>query len=155
MTMIKKYIDVPAGAVRTYHHTAPISMIFAMREALQLVSEEGLERTWDRHRSVANVLYQKLQDDLGMQLVVKNPAERNPALTTVYLPPSVTADHIIRYVREKFQIEIGGGLGALKDKIIRIGLMGYNARVDNVLLVIAAIKEAIANQPSSIDGQRQ
>jgi len=144
MTMIKKYIDVPAGAIRTYHHTAPISMIFAMRESLQLVSEEGLENACTRHEQVAHMLYSKLETELGLELVVKDPSIRNPALTTVFVPPNISPNFIIQYLREKFQIEIGGGLGSLKDRIIRIGLMGYNARPDNVLLVIAAIKEAIA-----------
>jgi alanine-glyoxylate transaminase/serine-glyoxylate transaminase/serine-pyruvate transaminase len=126
-------------------------MIFAMRESLQLVSEEGLEATWERHRAVAKVLYEKLESELGMELVVKDLHARNPALTTVRVPAGVQPDHIIRFVREKYQIEIGGGLGSLKDKIIRIGLMGYNARLDNVLLVIAAIKEALA--AAEVNGQ--
>jgi alanine-glyoxylate transaminase/serine-glyoxylate transaminase/serine-pyruvate transaminase len=141
MSMIKKYLDVPTGAVRTYHHTAPISMIYGMREALQLVSEEGLEKAWERHRLVADMLYSGLAE-LGLECVV-DPKVRNPALTTVRIPSNLDAGKIITYLREKYEIEIGGGLGSLKDKIIRIGLMGYNARPDNVLLVITAIKEAI------------
>ena len=139
MTMIKKYLDVPTGAVRTYHHTAPISMIYAMRESLQLVSEEGIEKAWERHRMVAELLYLGLSD-LGLECVV-DPSVRNPALTTVRIPPHLDAGLIITFVREKYGIEIGGGLGSLKDKIVRIGLMGYNARPDNVLIVLAALKE--------------
>ena len=143
LTMIKKYLDVPTGAVRTYHHTAPISMIYAIRESLQLVSEEGLENAWDRHRAAASLLYSKLAEIDGFTLHVSDPLIRNPALSTVRVPSNVPADQIIKFVREKYEIEIGGGLGTLKDKVIRIGLMGYNARPDNVLLVIAAIKEAV------------
>lgn len=141
MTMIKKYLDVPSGSVRTYHHTAPISMIYAMRESLQLVSEEGLEAAWLRHKSAAALLYQHLEP-LGLFPLVDE-KYRNPALTTVKIPSHLSAQKLITYLREKFEIEIGGGLGALKDKIVRIGLMGYNARPDNVLLVTAALKEAI------------
>lgn len=143
LTMIKKYLDVPTGAVRTYHHTAPISMIYAMREALQLVSEQGLEAAWAKHKEVASLLYDKLSHMNGFELHVKDSTIRNPALTTVRVPSDVPPDRIIKYVREKYDIEIGGGLGSLKDKIIRIGLMGYNARPDNVLLVVAAIEEAV------------
>ena len=141
MTMIKKYLDVPSGAVRTYHHTAPISMIYAIREALQIVSEEELENVWKRHRAVAQVLYEGLAE-LGLECVV-DASIRNPALTTVRIPPNVDTGKIITYLREKYEIEVGGGLGSLKDKIIRIGLMGYNARSDNVVLVLAALKEAM------------
>ena len=141
MSMIKKYLDVPSGAPRVYHHTAPISMIYAMRESLQLVSEEGLEACWKRHKEVAALLYEKLAE-IGLECHVE-PQYRNPALTTVKIPAGIVANDLITYLREKFQIEIGGGLGSLKDKIIRIGLMGYNARPDNVLLVVAALKEAM------------
>jgi alanine-glyoxylate transaminase/serine-glyoxylate transaminase/serine-pyruvate transaminase len=147
MSMIKKYLDVPTGAPRTYHHTAPISMIYAMRESLQLVSEEGLEESWSRHKHVAELLYRGLSD-IGLECLV-DPKVRNPALTTVRIPPNLDAAKIINFLREKYEIEIGGGLGSLKDKIIRIGLMGFNARPDNVLLVIAALKEAIKHSHKS------
>lgn len=142
MTMIRKYLDIPEGATRVYHHTAPISMIYAMREALQLVSEEGLENCWKRHAEVANLLYEKLTET-GLECLVEDVSARNPALTTVKIPPHLSAGKLITFVREKYGIEIGGGLGELKDKIIRIGLMGYNARPDNVILVVSALSEAI------------
>ena len=142
MTMIKKYLDVPDGATRVYHHTAPISMIYAMREALQLVSEEGLESSWNRHKEAAELLYEKLEE-IGLECLVGDISLRNPALTTVKIPSHLQAAKIINILRERYAIEIGGGLGGLKDKIIRIGLMGYNARPDNVLLVVAALREAI------------
>lgn len=146
MTMIKKYLDVPEGVTRVYHHTAPISMIYAMRESLQLVSEEGLDTSWMRHAEAANLLYEKLKEELGLECLVKDINIRNPALTTVKIPPHLNAAKLISLVRERYGIEIGGGLGSLKEKIIRIGLMGYNAREDNVLLVVAALKEAIKQQ---------
>lgn len=142
MSMIKKYLDVPTGAVRTYHHTAPISMIYAIREALQLVSEEGLEGACVRHRKAAEQLYHGLED-LGLECLV-DPAIRNPALTTVKIPHNLDSGKLITYLRERYEIEIGGGLGSLKDKIIRIGLMGYNARPDNVIMVLAALKDAMS-----------
>lgn len=146
MTMIKKYLDVPEGVTRVYHHTAPISMIYAMRESLQLVSEEGLDTSWTRHAEAAKLLYERLKEELGLDCLVKDIKIRNPALTTVKIPPHLNAGKLITFVREKYGIEIGGGLGSLKDKIIRIGLMGYNAREDNVLLVVAALKEALKQQ---------
>ena len=144
MTMIRKYIFEPEpGVPRVYHHTAPISMIYAIREALQIVSEEGLEQSWERHKKTAERLYKELEL-MGLEFIVKDKSIRTPCLTTVKLPADVSAAVVLKYMRDELFIEVGGGLGYLSGKIVRIGLMGYNSRADNVILVIQALKEAIA-----------
>lgn len=144
MTMIRNYIQASAGAPRVYHHTAPISMIYAMREGLSIVAEEGLEQSWARHRASAEYFWEELAK-IGLECVV--PHERRlPSLTTVKIPEGVDGMKVIVKMREEFQIEIGGALGSLKGKAWRIGLMGYNSRKEIVRLVVSALKECIDAQ---------
>lgn len=135
LTMVQKYW----GADRTYHHTAPITMIYALREALRVVLEEGLERRWQRHRRNAELLWQGLED-LGLELFV--PEEyRLPTLTTVRVPAGMNEAFLRRRLLEDYNIEIAGGLGDLKGQIWRIGLMGFSSQRGNVLLLLAALRE--------------
>lgn len=137
LTLIQQYW----GSERTYHHTAPISMIYALREALRIVQEEGLERRWARHRRNAELLWEGLQE-LGLELFV--PEERRlPTLTTVKVPEGVSEAQVRRRLLEDYNIEIAGGLGQLRGKIWRIGLMGYSSRRENVLLLLAALKDVL------------
>ncbi|NLF15544.1 MAG: alanine--glyoxylate aminotransferase family protein [Anaerolineaceae bacterium] len=125
------------GAERTYHHTAPITMNFAIREALRLVQEEGLEARFERHRANSALLWEGLAE-LGLALVV--PAgHRLPTLTTVAVPEGVDEAAIRRQLLDEYNIEIAGGLGAFKGKAWRIGLMGYSSRPENVLLLLSAL----------------
>jgi len=125
------------GEERTYHHTAPITMNFALREGLRLVQEEGLEERFARHRANSVLLWQGLED-LGMKLVV--PIDhRLPTLTTVAVPPGVDEVEIRRRLLDEYNIEIAGGLGAFRGKVWRIGLMGYSSRQENVLLLLSAL----------------
>ena len=143
MTMIRKYIEAGGGgAPRVYHHTAPISMMFAMREALTLVAEEGLENCQARHRETAEYFWKSLAE-IGLEPFVE-PSTRLPSLTTVKIPEGVDGMKVIAMMREKFQIEIGGALGSLKGKCWRIGLMGYNSRKEVVAMVVRALAECIA-----------
>jgi len=129
------------GDERTYHHTAPISMNFALREALRLVQEEGLEARYTRHRTHAEMLWDGL-NDLGFELYVPE-AHRLPVLTTVSVPESVDGAGVRRQLLEKFNIEIAGGLGALAGKVWRIGLMGYSSRRENITLLLKAIQDLV------------
>jgi len=144
MNMIAQYLVVAEAAPRVYHHTAPISMIFALRQALQVVADEGLENSWARHRETAEFLWSELEK-MGLQCHVDK-AHRLPSLTTVVIPPNVDGNAVVVYLRENFHIEIGAGLGQLKGKVWRIGMMGYNSRKENVVTVIGALKHAIAAQ---------
>ena len=133
LTLVQKYW----GTERTYHHTAPITMIYALREALRVVLNEGLERRWRRHRRNAELLWQSLEE-LGLELVV--PEEyRLPTLTTVRVPEGFNEAFLRRRLLEDYNIEIAGGLGAFKGKVWRIGLMGFSSQRSYVLLLLAAL----------------
>jgi alanine-glyoxylate transaminase/serine-glyoxylate transaminase/serine-pyruvate transaminase len=133
LTLIEGYW----GAERTYHHTAPITMNFAIREALRLVQEEGLEARFERHRAGSALLWEGLAE-LGLELIV--PAtHRLPTLTTVAVPEGVDEAVIRRRLLDEYNIEIAGGLGAFKGKAWRIGLMGYSCRRENVALLLSTL----------------
>ncbi len=137
MTMLAKYW----GNERTYHHTAPVSMNFALREALRLVAEEGLEERWDRHMAHARMLWEGLED-LGMGCRVEK-AHRLPSLTTALVPEGVDAKAVSAYLLQNYNIEMAAGLGQLAGKVWRIGLMGFNSRTETVTLLLAALKHAL------------
>lgn len=138
LTLVEKYW----GDERTYHHTAPISMLYALREGLRLVAEEGLEQRWARHRENARLLWQGLKA-LGLQFLVPE-AYRLPTLTTPLVPQGVDEAQVRRRLLEEFNIEIAGGFGPLKGKIWRIGLMGFSSRRENVLLLLSALRRVLA-----------
>lgn len=137
LTMIEKYW----GSERTYHHTAPISMNYALREALRLIYEEGLEQRFERHRANAALLWEGLEA-LGLQLHV--PLDhRLPTLNTVLIPEGTDDGTIRRRLLDEYNIEIAGGLGAFKGRVWRIGLMGYSSRRENVLLLLSALESLL------------
>lgn len=137
LTMVQKYW----GMERTYHHTAPISMIYALREALRVIYEEGLDRRWVRHERNAQLLWEGLEA-LGLELFVPE-EHRLPTLTTVHVPEGINEAYVRRRLLEDYNIEIAGGLGALKGKIWRIGLMGHSSRREHVVLLLAALKDIL------------
>jgi alanine-glyoxylate transaminase/serine-glyoxylate transaminase/serine-pyruvate transaminase len=137
MSLVGKYW----GSERTYHHTAPINMNYAFREALRLVAEEGLEARWERHAANARLFWDGLAD-MGMSCHVEE-AYRLPSLTTVRVPEGVDSGQVARHLLAKYNIEIAGGLGQLAGKVWRVGLMGFNSRPENVMLLLAALKEAL------------
>lgn len=148
------YLDVTElteywGEQRAYHHTAPVSNIYALREALRLVVEEGLQARWQRHERVAGALRDGIEA-LGLSL---NPAPEYwlPTLNAVSLPDGVDDGPIIEYLLAEYNLEIAAGLGALSGDILRIGCMGHSARPSNVLTLIAALGEALAAQGVSVD----
>jgi len=143
MTMLRKYMVAPEGAMRVYHHTAPISMAYAMREALTLVAEEGLDVCQKRHRDTSSLFHRELSTKLNLECFVSDPGNRLPPLTTVQVPEGVDAGQVVGRMRDVYGIEIGHALGTLKGKCWRIGLMGYNCRPDVVMTVCAALGESI------------
>ncbi len=140
MSMVKRYW----GEERFYHHTAPISMIFALREALRLVVEEGLEQRFARHQRMHLALKAGLAT-LGMEYLPKE-AERLPMLNAVKVPHGIDEAKVRKFLLVERGIEIGGGLGDLKGKVIRIGIMGENARADAVHSCLEALEEALMAQ---------
>jgi alanine-glyoxylate transaminase/serine-glyoxylate transaminase/serine-pyruvate transaminase len=137
LSMVQKYW----GAERTYHHTAPISANYALYEGLKLVEEEGLEARWSRHRKNAELLWEGLEDlDLTLHVAEEY---RLPTLTTVRVPTGVDELSIRQRLLQEYNIEIAGGLGELKGKIWRIGLMGYSSRPENVVLLLSALERLL------------
>ena len=137
LTMLDKYW----GDTRTYHHTAPISMNYGLREGLRLVAEEGLENRFARHRANAEILWEGLE---ALDLPPRVPlAHRLPTLTTPQLPPSFNEVEIRGRLLHDYTIEIAGGFGQLAGKVWRIGLMGYSSRRENVLLLLAALRQVL------------
>lgn len=137
MSMVGKYWSNE----RTYHHTAPINMNYAFREALRLVVEESLWERWERHRKNAELLWEGLED-LGIACHVEK-EYRLPSLTTALVPEGVDGKAVSAYLLQNYNLEIAGGLGQLAGKVWRIGLMGHNSRAENVLLLLAALKKAL------------
>ena len=130
------------GKDRLYHHTPPISLIFGLREAMRLVIEEGLETRWERHRVNQLALIAGIEA-MGLGLLVKMPAERLPTVTAVNIPAGIDDVKVRNQLLEEFNIEIAGGLGPLKAKIWRIGLMGYCSQRGFVLLFLAAFEKVL------------
>ena len=133
------------GKDRLYHHTTPISLIFALREAMRLVVEESLEARWERHRVNQLALIAGL-DAMGLKLLVEKPADRLPTVTAVMVPNSVDDLKLRDQLLDEFNIEIAGGFGPLKGKIWRVGLMGYCSQKSNVLLFLAALEKCLIDQ---------
>ncbi len=126
------------GQERTYHHTAPISMNYALREALRLVAEEGLAARFARHRANAERLWAGLEElDLPPFVPL---AYRNPTLTTCRLSPGIDDVAVRRELLNDYNIEISGGFGPLRGKIWRIGLMGHSSRRENVASLLSAVR---------------
>ncbi|KIV58751.1 alanine--glyoxylate aminotransferase [Aneurinibacillus migulanus] len=144
LSMIQNYW----GQERFYHHTAPISMNYALREALRIVMEEGLENTWERHWKLGRALQSGLEG-MGLSLHVAENI-RLPQLTSVYIPDGVEDTLVRKQLLEQYGIEIGGGLGALKGKVWRVGLMGFSCQPRNVLLFLAALEEVLAQQGAHV-----
>ncbi|MGF1568198.1 MAG: pyridoxal-phosphate-dependent aminotransferase family protein [Nodosilinea sp.] len=129
------------GPERVYHHTAPVNLTYALREALRQLAEEGLEARWQRHQQTAEYLWAGLAD-LGLTCHVDK-ALRLPTLTTVQVPPGVDPKAFSRQLLTVHNIEIGGGLGDLAGQVWRIGLMGYNSRTENVDILLRAMGEEL------------
>jgi alanine-glyoxylate transaminase / serine-glyoxylate transaminase / serine-pyruvate transaminase len=129
------------GAERMYHHTAPINLYYGLREALRLVSEEGIDHSWARHQANVEYLWSSLEA-IGLKMHVEQ-QYRLPTLTTVCIPDGVDGKVVARRLLTEHNIEIGGGLGELAGKVWRVGLMGYNSRKDSVDRLITALKQVV------------
>jgi alanine-glyoxylate transaminase / serine-glyoxylate transaminase / serine-pyruvate transaminase len=137
MNLLAKYW----GPERVYHHTAPVNLYYGLREALRLLSEEGVENSWKRHQSNAEYLWQQLES-IGLSMHVDK-QYRLPTLTTVRVPAGVDAKAVSARMLKEFDLEIGNGLGELAGKVWRVGLMGYNSRRENVDHLIDVFKQVL------------
>jgi alanine-glyoxylate transaminase/serine-glyoxylate transaminase/serine-pyruvate transaminase len=133
---------------RLYHHTAPISMLYALREGLCLVHEEGLEARWARHLHNHKALKAGL-NALGMTYIAAE-GRQLPQLNAVLVPPGVDDAAVRKRLLTEFGIEIGSGLGEFKGKAWRIGLMGHGSRPANVLLLLAALEKCLKDQGAKV-----
>ena len=142
------YLDVGLlrqywGVERAYHHTAPISCVYALHEALRIVLEEGLDARFARHRENHLRLRRGLEA-MGFEFVVAK-KYRLPMLNSVRIPDGLDDRAVRRRLLEEYNIEIGGGLGDFAGKVWRIGLMGESCTANNVHLLLAALREMLAN----------
>lgn len=140
MNMIEHYWD----ADRLYHHTAPISMIYAFHEALRLIHEEGLEKRFQRHSTNGAALAAGLEA-MGLKLLAQE-GHRAPMLTTVGIPDGVVDINVRKKLLNRYSIEVGGGLGAFKGKAWRIGLMGFSSTKRNVLCLLSALESILVEE---------
>ncbi|MFL2871027.1 MAG: pyridoxal-phosphate-dependent aminotransferase family protein [Pirellulaceae bacterium] len=129
------------GEQRVYHHTAPINMTYALYEALRVIHEEGLDNCFKRHMDTHLALKAGLQA-LGIEYNA-DPNHQLPMLNAVKIPEGIDDGAVRSALLNEFGIEIGGGLGAFKGKVWRIGLMGYAARKENVILFLSALEELL------------
>ncbi len=126
------------GTERKYHHTAPVNMIYALREALRIIAEEGLQARFARHRLNHLALVAGIEA-MGLRMVVPK-GERLPMLNTIYIPPGADDKKVRAALLRDFGIEIGGGLGDFAGKAWRVGLMGHASCRKNVFLFLAALE---------------
>lgn len=142
------YLDVNLlssywGQERVYHHTAPISMNYALHEALRLVLEEGLEARWRRHEQ--NHLALKSGIEAMKLQIASQPGHQLWQLNAITVPEGVDEMAVRKRLLNDFNIEVGAGLGPLKGKIWRVGLMGENSRPETVRTFLAAFREVLAH----------
>jgi alanine-glyoxylate transaminase/serine-glyoxylate transaminase/serine-pyruvate transaminase len=133
------------GKERLYHHTPPVSLIYALREAMRIVMEEGLQTRWERHRVNQLALIAGIEA-MGLELLVKKAVDRLPTVTAVMIPDGIDDVKVRNQLLDEFNIEIAGGLGPLKGKIWRVGLMGHCSQKPYVLLFLAALEKVLLDQ---------
>lgn len=138
LTMVKNYWS---GAKRAYHHTAPISAMYALHEAYRIVLEEGLENRFARHRTNHLLLKTELEK-LGFEYLVAE-GYRLPMLNAVKVPSGMDEGAIRKKLLNDYNIEVGGGLGKFAGKLWRIGLMGESCTSGHVDTLISALKEVL------------
>ena len=148
------YLDVTMlanywGSDRVYHHTAPINMSYALYEALQIIHEEGLEACYARHTLNHQALKAGLSA-IGIEYTAQE-GHQLPMLNAVRIPDGIDDGKTRGDLLNRFGIEVGGGLGAFKGKVWRIGLMGYGSRAANVLLFLSALEQLLAEQDYQFD----
>ncbi|MDO4581607.1 MAG: alanine--glyoxylate aminotransferase family protein [Bacillota bacterium] len=141
LNMIKNYW----GQERLYHHTAPINMVYGLREALLMVYEEGLTARFARHQLNSDAFVAGIEA-MGLSMTVKNKEHRLPTLNAVNIPDGVNDALVRSFLLTKYGIEIGGGLGDFKGKAWRVGLMGESSKRNNVIQLLAALSDALLDQ---------
>jgi len=137
-----KLLDEYYGNAHRYHHTAPISMFYALREALVVISEEGVENRWQRHLN-NHLAFVTGVEAMGMKMLVKE-GHRLWSLNTPLVPEGVDDLKVRKRLLADYGIEILGGFGPLAGKVFRVGIMGAGSTRENVLLLLEALEQALA-----------
>jgi alanine-glyoxylate transaminase/serine-glyoxylate transaminase/serine-pyruvate transaminase len=137
------------GKDRVYHHTAPINMTYALHEALRLVLEEGLENCFARHMRNHRALKAGLAA-IGIEYATQ-PDCTLPQLNAVKVPEGIDEAGVRKDLLTQHGIEIGAGLGAFKGKVWRIGLMGHASQAGNVLNLLAALEQLLAQRGHAVE----
>ncbi|XP_028300373.1 alanine--glyoxylate and serine--pyruvate aminotransferase a [Gouania willdenowi] len=127
---------------RVYHHTGPVTAFYSLRESLAVLCEEGLEASWERHRTVAEYFHAGLEN-IGLKLFVKDKQVRLPTVTTIIAPHGYDWKEITSYIMRTHNLEISGGLGPSAGLVLRVGLMGCNSSRTNVDMVLSALTDAL------------
>lgn len=140
--------DGGSGSKRAYHHTAPVNALYGLHEALVMLSEEGIENSWARHRHMHDALRAGLEA-MGLSFVV-DADHRLPQLNSVWAPAGVAEDQVRARLLNEYNLEIGAGLGDFAGRVWRIGLMGYSARRENVLLCLNALEAVLGEMGAAI-----
>ncbi len=139
ISMLRKYYTGGGGGGRVYHHTAPINMTYALREALAIVLEEGLDNRVARHAK----MHQRLRAGLEAMGLSYIPKHSLHTLNCIGIPEGANDAGVRKRLLDEYDIEIGAGLGVMAGKAWRIGLMGHGSTVRNVDLVLAALREIL------------
>ena len=129
------------GGKRSYHHTAPVHALYCMHEALLMLQEEGLDSSWERHRTQHERLRTELEE-LGFRFLVDE-EYRLPQLNAVFLPEGTEEAGLRQKLLQEYNLEVGGGLGDLAGKIWRIGLMGHTAQPDKVDFLLDVLRKEL------------
>jgi alanine-glyoxylate transaminase/serine-glyoxylate transaminase/serine-pyruvate transaminase len=137
-----------ATTKRAYHHTAPINALYGLHEALVILQEEGLEKSWARHQKNHLALRAGLEA-MGLKFVVPE-SERLPQLNAISVPDGVDEAAVRAVLLNDYQLEIGAGLGAMAGKVWRIGLMGYASNPRNVLLCLGALDDVLGRMNAPV-----
>jgi alanine-glyoxylate transaminase/serine-glyoxylate transaminase/serine-pyruvate transaminase len=147
VSMLRNYWG--SGQARVYHHTPPMTMLYALREALAIALEEGVEARIVRHKRNADAFCAGVEA-MGLQLHAQTD-HRLPSLTTVRVPEGVEELAIRRGLLQEHEIEVGGGIGALQGQVWRVGLMGYNSTARNVLALLYALGTELTRAGAKVD----
>lgn len=127
---------------KMYHHTVSSNLIFALREALAQIVEEGLEAQIQRRQECARALYRGLSE-MGLEIFIKNPKHRLPTVTGIMIPEGVTWWKVSQYAMKNYNLEIQGGLGPTWEKAWRVGIMGECSTLQKVNYYLYAFRESL------------
>ena len=148
LNLVMGYWGGDGGAKRAYHHTAPINPLYALHEALVILQEEGLESAWSRHQRMHQALKAGVEA-MGLAFLV-DADSRLPQLNSVTVPAGVDEAAVRARLLDRYNLEIGAGLGPMAGRIWRIGLMGHSANTTNVLTCLGALDAVLSEMGADI-----